>query len=131
MRTLGLANAGRRERHGDRIAEQSARRQAARAALRLLDQFVSERNPSGEVAEALRTAHRSRLLRSEIAADDVHERNELSELHDEIDLSLIAAERQHINDLYCDHKLTDEARRRLEKELDLREARVVNSRDED
>ena len=38
---------------------------------------------------------------------------------------------QTINDLYCANKLTDEARRRLERELDLREANVANSRDED
>ena len=40
-------------------------------------------------------------------------------------------ERETINDLYCANKLTDEARRRIEKELDLREENVANSRDEE
>jgi hypothetical protein len=44
---------------------------------------------------------------------------------------LISSERETINDLYCANKLTDEARRRLEKELDLREENVANSRDEE
>jgi CPA1 family monovalent cation:H+ antiporter len=41
---------------------------------------------------------------------------------------LIAAERQQINDLYRAGKLKDEARRRIERELDLREARLNNVR---
>ena len=55
----------------------------------------------------------------------------MAELRDEIDLQLIAAERETINDLYCDNKLSDEARRQLERELDLREANVANSHDEE
>jgi hypothetical protein len=44
---------------------------------------------------------------------------------------LISAERETINDLYCANKLTDEARRRLEKELHLAEESVANLRDEE
>jgi CPA1 family monovalent cation:H+ antiporter len=47
---------------------------------------------------------------------------EYKDLHDEIELSLIAAERDHINQTFRGGKLTDEARRRIERELDLREA---------
>jgi NhaP-type Na+/H+ or K+/H+ antiporter len=39
---------------------------------------------------------------------------------------LIAAERTRINDLYRSGKLKDEARRRIERELDLREAHLSN-----
>jgi len=59
--------------------------------------------------------------------DESHRR--LSELHDEIELQLIAAERQKINDLYRSGKLKDEARRAIERELDLREAHLLNQQD--
>ena len=130
MRTLGLANAGRAERRADRIAEQDAGRQAAGRAAKLLDQRASEGTIPDEAVEALRAAQRARLLRSEILRDNSGGRNELAELHDQIDLELISAERDHINDLYCENRLTDEARRQLERELDLREAYVASARDE-
>ena len=45
---------------------------------------------------------------------------------DEIELVLIAAERERINELYRQGTLKDEARRRLERELDLREASLAS-----
>jgi CPA1 family monovalent cation:H+ antiporter len=45
---------------------------------------------------------------------------------DEIELMLIAVERERINELYRQGALKDEARRRLERELDLREANLAN-----
>ena len=50
------------------------------------------------------------------------------EQHDEIEFLLIEAERQRINDLYRAGKLKDESRRRIERELDLREAQLTNLR---
>ncbi len=50
------------------------------------------------------------------------------EQHDEIEFLLIEEERQRINDLYRAGKLKDEARRRIERELDLREAQLTNVR---
>ena len=44
---------------------------------------------------------------------------------------MIAAERQQINELYRRGKLKDEARRRIERELDLREAQLTNVRAEE
>jgi hypothetical protein len=44
---------------------------------------------------------------------------------------VIGAERKRTNDLFCAGKLTDEARRRIERELDLREAHFANQRGED
>jgi CPA1 family monovalent cation:H+ antiporter len=51
-------------------------------------------------------------------------------VHDEIEQALIAAERQEINALFRQGKLNDEARRHIERELDLREAQLLNSRTE-
>jgi CPA1 family monovalent cation:H+ antiporter len=44
---------------------------------------------------------------------------------------LIAAERQLINDLYRRGELKDEARRRIERELDLRDAHLTSLRIEE
>jgi hypothetical protein len=51
-------------------------------------------------------------------------------LHDEIELLVIDAERQRINELFRSGKLHDEARR-IERELDLREASLANQRAEE
>jgi hypothetical protein len=53
-----------------------------------------------------------------------------SAVHDEIELALIDAEREEINTLFRDGKLNDEARRHIERELDLREAQLLNTRSE-
>ena len=58
------------------------------------------------------------------------ERRALTALHDEIELQLIAEERDAINGMLREGKLKDEARRRIERELDLREADVLNRRKE-
>jgi len=131
MRALGLANAGLRERRADHAAERDARRQAATRAAELLDQRASEGAVSQEAIEVLRAAHRARLMRSEISRDNSDGHNEPAERHDKIALELISAERDHINNLYCGNKLTDDARRRLERELDLREAHIASARDEE
>ncbi len=126
MRWLGLVNAGRREREADRRAEEEARRQAERTASERLDQIAGERRLSPEFVERFRAAHLN-----ETAIDDAERPGKLAELDHQIALDLIAAERERINDLYCDNKLSDEARRRLERELDLREAHVASARDEE
>jgi hypothetical protein len=59
--------------------------------------------------------------------DDRH----LSVLHDEIELQLMATERQQINDLFRSGKLKDEARRWIERELDLRQAHLINQQAEE
>ena len=51
-------------------------------------------------------------------------------MHQELEQLLIAAERQYINERFRQGKLKDEARRRIERELDLSEARLVNQQNE-
>ena len=48
----------------------------------------------------------------------------------EIELALITAERERINELYRRGALKDDSRRRLERELDLREALVDDQHDQ-
>jgi len=131
IRALGLANAGRRERHADRVEEFSARRRAIEAAIERLDELARQRKLSADVVQPMRASQRDRLKHVEhrIDGDDGHKR--LIELHDEIEFLLIEAERQQINDLYRSGRLKDEARRRIERELDLREAQLTNVRAEE
>jgi len=126
IRALGLAHAGRRERHANLIEEQQARRQAIRAAISRLDQLAAERALSEDVIRPLRSRHRDRLKHVEDESDGSESNRKLAELHDEIELLLIAAEREEINELYLSGELKDEARRRIERELDLREADLAN-----
>jgi Na+/H+ antiporter len=131
IRMLGLANAGRRELQDSRNEERKARRRAVETAIERFDQLATEKALSEEVATALRGAQRARLLHLEWNGDDADSRCEFAEIHDEIELQLIEAERKLINDLYRDGKLEDEARRRIERELDLREARLTSLKEEE
>ena len=131
IRALGLANAGRRERHADRIEEFAARREALEAARRRLDELGSERDLSEDVVRPLRAHIRDRLRQVEHRSDGIEEHRRLVDSADEIECLLIAAERKQINDLYRAGKLKDEPRRRIERELDLREAKLNNVRAEE
>jgi monovalent cation/hydrogen antiporter len=126
IRALNLADAGRRERALDHRHEQEARQEAITAALACLDQLVREDKLSDELVRPIRAEHRERLrhIENRTRGDESHRKQ--TELHDEIELKLIAAERQRINELYRAGKIIDEARRRIERELDLREAQLAN-----
>ncbi|MFI4866892.1 MAG: Na+/H+ antiporter [Steroidobacterales bacterium] len=128
IRALGLANAGRREHQADAIEEFNARRRAVAAAAERLEQMAAARKLPEAVVAPLRAGLHDRLnnLEHRIDGDDSHRK--LVELYDDVELSLIGAERQVVNDLYRDGKLKDEARRRIERELDLREAGLENLR---
>jgi CPA1 family monovalent cation:H+ antiporter len=126
IRTLGLAHAGRLERHFDTLQEYKARRQGIAAAIERLDGLASERNLIEEIVQPLRAYYTNRLKLTELRSDGHDGHRECAELRDEIELLLISAERRHINQLSRSGMLKDEARRRIERELDLREAHLSN-----
>ncbi len=131
IRALGLADAGRSERHDERAAEYTVRREAIVAAIDQLDQLEAERGLEPDLAQPLRAQCRDRLLHVDRRSDGDEAHRESARLHNEIELLLIAAERRRTNDLFCESRLTDEARRRIERELDLREAYLKNQRDDE
>ena len=128
IRALGLANAGLREHDADRVQEFSARQRAVQAALARLESLAQERNLPAEVIDPLRARHNERLTHVKHRGDGDEAHHKLLEVHDEIEFVLIEAERQQINELYRVGELADEARRRIERELDLREAHLINVR---
>jgi len=131
IRALGLANAGRRERHADRLEEFAARRQAVEAAIQALDKLAGQRVLSQDIVLPLRARLHERLRYIEYRTDGNDGHKGLIEARDDIESLLICAERERINDLYRRGKLTDDARRRIERELDLREAHLTNVRTEE
>lgn len=130
IRALGLANAGMRERADDKNEELEARRQAINGTIEHLEKLIAKRTLPDEIAGPLRDHHRGRLrdVAQRRDGDSVHEA--AIDLNDEIELLLLEAERNRVNDLYRDGKLHDQGRRRIERDLDLRQARIVNLKDE-
>jgi CPA1 family monovalent cation:H+ antiporter len=128
IRELGLSHAGRKEREINRVEENKARSEAVEAASERLDQLAAEGKLSPDVIKLIRAQHGDRLkhIDGQHADDGISGKH--GERHDEIERLLITAERTRINDLYRSGKLKDEARRRIERELDLREAHLSNQR---
>ena len=112
------------------MEENQARRSAIEAVIGRLEQLASERGLPDEVISPVRARHAERLRHVEHRSDGDDDHRKLIELHDDIEILLIAAERQHINELFRSGKLKDEARRRIERELDLREAHLLNQDNE-
>jgi CPA1 family monovalent cation:H+ antiporter len=128
MRWLGLAHAGGRERIEEQAEEHRARLQAVEAAIARLGELAAERRLSEEFVRPFDTHQRERLRHVQGRADA--QQRSVTELHEEIDRLLIEAERTRINELFRAGQLKDETRRRIERELDLREAHLASQRPE-
>jgi CPA1 family monovalent cation:H+ antiporter len=122
MRALGLTQAGRRERQADRAQEHLARQEAIKAVIGRLEQLKSERDLSDDFVRPLRARHEDRLRHARHTINGGDAETKSSRLHDEMECLLLAAEREHINELFRGGRLKDDSRRRIERELDLREA---------
>ncbi|MEH2521299.1 Na+/H+ antiporter [Bradyrhizobium sp. AZCC 1610] len=124
VRWLGVAKDGRSEHLAEHEAEIAARREALDAALRSLDAITDDRELSDGVVKLLRARHevRSNQLPDVLDADA----HDISAAGTELTRELIAAERKFIHVLLRDGKITDETRRRIERDLDLEEASLSN-----
>jgi CPA1 family monovalent cation:H+ antiporter len=131
IRALGLANAGRREHEAEKTEECEARRQAAVAAISRLDELTTAGTFPEGILHPIRIRQRHRLEHIEHASELDESQRNCRDLHDEIEFLLIGTERQQINEQYRSGILTDVSRRRIERELDLREAELLNQRPED
>jgi monovalent cation/hydrogen antiporter len=130
VRWLGLARAGRREHHADRVEEYKARRRAIEAAIERLDHLAAERKLPDEIVRPLRVRQHERLRNIGHRSDGDDGHRAFVRRVDEIEYELIAAERDFVNDLYRRGELNDETRRRIELELDLRDAHLTSVREE-
>jgi len=122
VRWLGVGKTGHAEHVAEHESEIAARREALDVALKSLDAITDDRELSGEVVRLLRARHetRSNQLPESLDGEDASAAG--------IDLTreLIAVERKFIHMLLRDGKITDETRRRIERDLDLEEASLAN-----
>jgi Na+/H+ antiporter len=124
VRWLGIAQDGRAEYLAEHESEIAARREALDAALKSLDAITDDRQLSDEVVKLLRARHETRISQLPDALDpDTHD---VSAVGTNLTRELIAAERKFIHVLLRDGKITDEIRRRIERDLDLEEASLAN-----
>jgi CPA1 family monovalent cation:H+ antiporter len=123
---IGAGAHGKAERRREQEAELAARNAAIRASRSHLERIASERNLSPEVLEFLnaRHDHRERLIPDDLdgGLKAMREGNDLRQ-------ELIEAERNFLYELLREGKITDESRRRLERDLDLEEAAILARRE--
>ena len=126
IRWLGLAREGDAEQRREREAEIAARSEAIHAAQRHLEAIAAERQLAAEIVEILHARHESRLRQ---LPADLDAGLEFVRLNNELRIELIATERVFLHQLLRDGKLTDESRRRIERELDLEEESIACRRE--
>jgi CPA1 family monovalent cation:H+ antiporter len=124
VRWLGVADAGRVEHAAEHQAEITARRQALDAALKSLETLTAENELTDDVVGLLRARHDVRLNQLPERLDP--DRHDVSGTGIAMTRELIAAERKFIHVLLRDGQITDETRRRIERDLDLEEASLAN-----
>jgi CPA1 family monovalent cation:H+ antiporter len=124
VKLLGMGRTGREEVMAEHEAEIAARREALAAALASLDAMTDDRELSDEVVKLLRARHETRSGQLPEGLDPDNEG--ASALGTDLVRELIAAERKFIHVQLRDGKITDESRRRIERDLDLEEASIAN-----
>jgi monovalent cation/hydrogen antiporter len=124
VRGLGVTDIARNERVAEHEAEIAARREALEAALQSLDALVENRELSGEVVKLLHARHQVRSIQLPLSLDP--DKCDVPVAGAELTRELIAAERKFIHALLRQGRITDEARRRIERDLDLEEASLAN-----
>jgi CPA1 family monovalent cation:H+ antiporter len=122
VRKLGLTALGKREADLDKQREVKARVAGIDAALSRLDRLENA-GLAPETVDILRRRHADRRAYFVAACRDL-ESGEAVAHSTALQLEFLAVERSAIADLYAQGTLEDEARRRIERELDLDESRI-------
>ncbi len=123
VRWLGLNRLGAEEHLNEIEAELAARQAALAEVEQRLERFANERDLPPGVVELLRTRN---LSRNQILPGNLRDDIESTRVGAAVKRELIDAEREFIFRLLREGKITDEARRRIEYELDLEEAALAN-----
>ncbi|MEZ5785333.1 MAG: Na+/H+ antiporter [Xanthobacteraceae bacterium] len=120
-RWLGLPNQAMRERQEEQEAELRARHQAFAVAEHRLQALAAEQQLQDAVVKHLTARNHQRTLPVPKTLADGFETAATSARYR---LDLIRAEREYLHQLLRDGEITDESRRRIERELDLEEASI-------
>ncbi|MEP6608162.1 MAG: Na+/H+ antiporter [Burkholderiaceae bacterium] len=121
VRRLGLVERGSHEQRERAELEAQTRIAAARSALAELDQVLQRSELAPEQAGRLRQLHEDRVGHLERRSDRDGEGSRIAQELETIELTLIRAERNYINQSLRADRISDEIRRRIERDLDLRE----------
>jgi monovalent cation/hydrogen antiporter len=126
IRWLGIGHHGKAEHRREQEAELAARSEAIRHSRDHLENLAKERKLGSEVVDFLNARHdqRARLIPSDLDDGLAHMR-----VSNDLRRELIAHERGFLHELLRDGKITDESRRRLERDLDLEEAAILARRE--
>jgi len=122
VRKLHLAHAGLAEAEENKRAERAARLDGIDAVLAGLDRAAANGAPASSVA-AMRRRHTDRRRHLGISADERTDEDPVGDTST-LELELVDIERKAIDHAYGENRVTDEARRRIEREFDLEEARI-------
>ena len=122
VRWLGLSLHAADERDREQKAELAARSDALKLAQTRLEELVADNRISTEALAILRARHEYRSGRLPTAADN---ESDAASAAASVRSDLIALEREFIYQLLREGRITDEARRRIERELDLEEAGIA------
>ena len=124
VRWLGIAGVARSEHATEHEAEIAARRDALNTALQALEARSNDPEMSEAVLNLLRTRHEIRSSQLPDSLDpDTHD---VSAIGADLTRELIGIERRCIHTLLRNGKISDETRRRIERDLDLEEASLAN-----
>jgi Na+/H+ antiporter len=127
LRTLGLAQ----DDGSGRRAEQSARLQLAHAALARLEVAAEDDDAPGAAIDELRARYEARIQRLEPELEEERgdgDQRATAETRARLRRTAIAAERERLEQLRRERKVSNETMRRVRHDLDLEESRLGPSR---
>jgi monovalent cation/hydrogen antiporter len=127
VRWLGLGLHAADEHDREQKAELAARTDALKLAQMRLEQLAANKQIAPEALAVLRARHDDRFGRLPNPNSD---RSDPVAAAANVRSDLIALERQYIYGLLREGRITDEARRRMERELDLEEAVIAREKDD-
>jgi monovalent cation/hydrogen antiporter len=128
VRLLGLGSHAADERDREQKAELAARTDALQLAQMRLEQLAANKQIAPEALAVLRARHDDRFGRLPNAEPS---QSDTASAAADVRSDLIALERQYIYGLLREGRITDEARRRIERELDLEEAVIAREKGSD
>ncbi|MBS0530468.1 MAG: Na+/H+ antiporter [Proteobacteria bacterium] len=125
VNTLGISQHGHREALNERDAEIAARRDILVSARGALRKIIAERQLPESLAKFLEARHETRMRALPDPPKDGDEHSPATKGASMV-REIITVERTHLHKLLREGKITDETRRRIERDLDLEEAAVNN-----
>ena len=121
VRKLGLTDSGSRELILKQQREADARLEAARVAFDRLQELSVEIGLPSEQIRQMRQLQADRVSQFERRRDLGGDGSAVASQVDRLELALIHAEREYTNGVLRSGRISDQIRRRIERELDLRE----------